>query len=97
MSAARAGVLASYAMPRRLPLVFVCLLALGGCGPSPSALCDHIAEIARAEAKGGEAPLDAARCASSLERKREQWGGAAWSKRASCMLDAQSLAEIDAC
>jgi hypothetical protein len=77
-------------------LVSLCLVssALAGCGPSPTELCDHVAELEKAE---GLKEMGKTACEMKVGFKKEKLGAIKWSSYGGCVKEAKSMADVEKC
>lgn len=81
-------------------LFLVALVApvLTACGPSPDAVCDHLAELMKKEL--GDAAAEAFEkdeCVESAKKEKEMKGMVEYNKQAKCAMKAESLEDLGKC
>ncbi len=77
------------------------IFSFAGCGPSPTAVCDRMIELAKKE-EGGEglakkAEEGRAECISSMESAKEMQGAAKFSEAGNCIMDAATFKDALQC
>ena len=88
-------------MKTKITLAALFAPLLAACGPSPTAVCDHMIELAKAE-EGGEAIAKKAeegrsQCIDSMTTAKDMQGSVKFNEKANCIMDAKTFGDAMKC